>query len=866
MWLITSHLNLDFDGYASAHLMTLLYPESVLVFPGAKEAKLRAFEQKGILELPDDTSPGELPQEMTPTGIIVTDTSDRKRLGMLADLLDRVPREQVILVDHHAQGTIEAGTRISGETGATTTLVVELLREKGIDIPGMYATLGLMGIYEDTDFLSFPETTARDAEAVAYLLRQGADLNDVTSALKHQLSPRQVDLFNRMIPLLERFEVNGREMAVVQYVAERFEPDVSSVMHRVMEIEQIKLFFCVIQMQNKTFLMARNLYPDINLKTLFKGLVKGGGHRNIFTGTFREKTVFEVRQVLDEALERIPSAYRARDLAQPPVRVLKGTETIREVFQLMNRLRINSLPVGGPDGGLTGAVTRQDVDYAMVHDMGEEMVTAILRTDIVTVDGDTGLEELRDLFLNSNSKLAFVRNGPAEPPRIITRTAAFKQAILVSETRLKPISYAERLRRFLPKGQLRILLQAGSVADEMGTDLFIVGGFVRDLLLRRRNEDLDLVVGSDGIAFAKRLAQVLDARCVPHEAFQTAVLILPDGSRLDVATSRFEYYRKPGALPEITAAHVFHDLYRRDFTINAMAIRLNRAGFGELIDYFGGRRDLKEGVIRVLHSLSFVDDPTRMLRAIRFKHRFRFRIGRTTLSLMKSAAEMGLHERVSGYRFQKEIRLLFSEANASVVLEDLEQFGGLRFFHPDLVLEPYVRDLATAVDSVVAWHRLLFQNGVSYWLLYLFSVLIHASPDVKKQVCAKLALKKRISRQVLQFRSALRHMEVVFDRYRGQAVPEPVVDDLFRTLEPEIQLFALAYFDEETVKRAISHYVTDIRDFPVYVNGNDVLAAGVTDGRRIREILERVRQQAIARDLDTREAQLALLREMTREG
>jgi len=857
MLVITSHLNLDFDGFASAHLLSLYYSDSVLVFPGSKEKKLRTFLSDTRLDLPPDCSLTEFDQMTDITGLIVADTSSKRRIGKLSGVLEKLGRDSVTVFDHHASpsDSIDAGRVFQQETGATTSIVVHFLKDMNIQIPSDYATLGVMGIYEDTDFLSFPATTYMDADAVSWLLKQGADLNAVTVALKHPLSERQIELFNQLVPVIERYKIKDRTIAVAQFISDRFEPDISSVTHRLMELEDLRLFFCILQMENKTYLIGRNLYDDIDLKKLFSGF-EGGGHKNIFTAIFKNRTVLEVRLELDKALESLPSFLRARDIAMPPVAVVEWNESISSVIRRMNQLRVNSLPVRDEQGQLTGVVTRQDLDYAILHEYEELAVSNITRFDVFSVDPDVDMERVRDMFMEKNVKMAFLMEE-GEVTGIITRTAAFRNAVHFNETRMKRISYGERLRRLLPENLMSTINAAGNIADERGVQLYIVGGFVRDLLLRRPNLDLDFVVDRNGIEFAEQLADKLNARCVAHEKFNTAVVITPEGMRLDIATSRFEVYSKPGALPDITSATIFHDLYRRDFTINAMAIRLNKDGFGELVDYFGGRRDLKEGIIRVLHSLSFIDDPTRMIRAIRFKHRFKFRIGKATLSLMKSAASLGVVEKVSGHRFLKEIQALFSTRNASIILEDLEKIGGLRFFHREIKLDPFARNLATNVDSVVAWHRLLFRENIQEWLLYLFSLMIHATTEQKLEVSKKLALGNSLTRQVLRFRGCLRGLEIFFHR-KGKRKRSRVVEVL-GGLEPEILLFALAYFEEESIKRTISNFITSLKDFPFYVNGTDLVDRGISPGPEIRELLEETYRRVIDRDITDESGQLEVL-------
>ena len=168
---------------------------------------------------------------------------------------------------------------------------------------------------------------------------------------------------------------------------------------------------------------------------------------------------------------------------------------------------------------------------------------------------------------------------------------------------------------------IQLLQSIGEVADKLDFNAFAVGGFVRDLLMKKTNLDLDIVIEGDGIAFAKALAAHLGGRYRTHERFKTAVVLMPDDFKIDIATARLEYYEYPAAMPMVELSSIKLDLYRRDFTINAMAIQLNQEHFGTLIDFFNSQNDLKQKSIKVLHNLSFVEDPSRIFRAVRFEKR-----------------------------------------------------------------------------------------------------------------------------------------------------------------------------------------------------------------------------------------------------
>jgi len=306
-----------------------------------------------------------------------------------------------------------------------------------------------------------------------------------------------------------------------------------------------------------------------------------------------------------------------------------------------------------------------------------------------------------------------------------------------------------RLTQRLPKKTQRILRQVGELADEQGVALYLVGGVVRDLLLKRENWDLDLTVEGDGVAFARLVADRYRAGLARFERFATARLTFPDGLKMDIATTRRESYTQPAVLPTVQPASIEEDLYRRDFTINAMAVQLNSGQFGRLLDVYGGQRDLRARTIRVLHAGSFQDDPTRIFRAIRFEQRFGFHLERTTLHLLAQAASTNLIQRLSGPRLQNEILLLFAEHDPVRAIARLAQLKLLRFLHRRLCYTKNVKRTIAAVPKALAWWARRFPDCViDRPIVYLMALSSEASQAVVAAMTRRLALSREQARKV----------------------------------------------------------------------------------------------------------------------
>ena len=301
----------------------------------------------------------------------------------------------------------------------------------------------------------------------------------------------------------------------------------------------------------------------------------------------------------------------------------------------------------------------------------------------------------------------------------------------------------------LPQERLSLLRELGNLADEDGVSLYLVGGVVRDLLLKRKDWDLDLAVEGDGIGFARLVADLYGAGLAVFERFATSRLVFQDGLKMDIATTRRESYAHPAVLPTVQPASIEEDLSRRDFTINAIAIQLNPRQFGRLLDPYGGQRDLRARTIRVLHAGSFQDDPTRLFRAIRFEQRFDFRLERTTLRLLAQAASTNLIQQLSGPRLQNEILLLFAEHDPVRAIARLGQLQLLRFLHHRLYYTTKVKRVVTAVPKALAWWASRFTNSViDRPILYLMALSSKSSAVVVASMIRRLALSREQAKNV----------------------------------------------------------------------------------------------------------------------
>jgi tRNA nucleotidyltransferase (CCA-adding enzyme) len=409
---------------------------------------------------------------------------------------------------------------------------------------------------------------------------------------------------------------------------------------------------------------------------------------------------------------------------------------------------------------------------------------------------------------------------------------------------MKPL--AQKLRAAFAEHDRKILDQAIALATRLKTPLYLVGGPVRDCLLERPITDFDLTVEGDAIDLAQRLAKKLRGSIKTHDRFGTAKLVLETRS-VDLATTRTETYAHPGALPNVTPGTLQTDLVRRDFTINALAIRLDGDHFGELIDLHHGAEDLKRGLVRVIHAQSFVDDPTRIFRAARFAARFNFEIEPETLTLI--AAALPVIDQVSGDRLRHEFELIFREAQPASALTQLERWGVFKQLDPEFQFESETQlHFNAALDPFTGW----------VWLLRQLPTR------------AQLHLIKRLNLPAEDTGDLLQAYEL--QRQQGAIKDSSAPSVLYHLLNgytDQALSTAAIIIDDERTQRKITHFIEDLRGVKIAIDGHRLQELGLTPGPAMRRVLAAIRTAVLDGQVVSpqQEAELAkILIEREQEG
>jgi tRNA nucleotidyltransferase (CCA-adding enzyme) len=715
MHIILTHEQADFDALASLFGAYLLDESAIPVLPRRMNRNVSAFITLYGVELPFVD-----PRDLTGDHIQSVTLVDTQSMVSLKGM-DHKTLVQVI--DHHPQrDNLPAEWKLTiDETGANTTLFVEALRDRDSDLTTIQATLLLLGIYEDTGSLTYSRTTARDLNAAAFLLECGANLEIAADFLNHPLSIEQQRLYDKLRLDAQTFNIHGHTIVVACGNAKDMTEELSTIAHKMRDLLDPDALFQLVTTRGGVQLIARSNSADIDVARIAEHF-GGGGHERAAASMIKDGDLEEICEELNRVLPTfVHPAITVGEIMSSGPQLISPDTPAEEASHRMQRYGYEGYPVV-EDGNVIGLLTRRAVDRALSHKLN---LTAarLMNAGEYAVHPDDSIEHVQRLMTETGwGQIPVINPETGEVTGIVTRTDLLKT--LTREPKLPGRqNLSERLESALPATRLALLKAISQIARQQRSALYIVGGFVRDLLLDRPSLDFDLVVEGDAISLAQSLADQFGGRITSHARFGTAkwhiagnrsklasslaaryshlenLLIDPSDlpQSLDLITARSEFYTHPTALPTVERGSIKLDLHRRDFTINTLALRLDGHHYGELHDYWGGLNDLRQGLVRVLHSLSFVDDPTRMLRAVRFEKRFDFQIENRTLDLLYEARPM--LGRISGDRIRHELDHILVEANICQMLARLHELELLSTIHKSLTWDEWTCSKIEAIPQ-----------------------------------------------------------------------------------------------------------------------------------------------------------------------
>ncbi len=416
---------------------------------------------------------------------------------------------------------------------------------------------------------------------------------------------------------------------------------------------------------------------------------------------------------------------------------------------------------------------------------------------------------------------------------------------------LQPDSIRSQLKAKVSKSVWKLFETTATCADNLKMDVYLVGGCVRDFLLDAEALDWDIVVQGDGPELGEAIAAKLGFKIQKKSQFLTCAVVLENEDKLDIATTRSETYKHPAALPEVQKSSIDEDLFRRDFTINTLALKLNGENAFSLINKYDGLEDLNSGLIKILHSKSFLDDPTRAFRAIRYEKRFEFSLESETNQLLKEAIDAKVFDRLSGFRIFNELKRTLQEKRPVSYVQRYKEIGLLQCIHPNLFDPTSGTKLLNKIEKGL--HHL--KDTPEKWKVYFLGML-YSTPKKSRQPClSRLDIK---GKEASFFQESIESVDKTLIALDKTEDIDPIViyEALHRLSDEAISLL-IALAKTEGVKKAITSYNDYYRERAILkVNGGDLIKLGFSPGPTFQNILESLKKARLTENIQTKDDEI----------
>ena len=836
--LITTHINPDFDAFASAVGIQKLYPDHRIVLEGDFSSSLNRFIDSQRLLFPFYRTK-EIEFKRI-SSLVVVDTSDLGRLS--SRITDHITDQtEITFFDHHEYKNLSpVGKHYSKTFGACISLICSILKEKKAALSTRDATLYATALYKETGMFSFATTTPEDLKIGAWLLEMGASLPEISAYAGLELEKTQMELYDALLSNVKTERVDGLEIAIASTMVNELPAGLSAVIDRLWRLLGYDNLITLVQVGRRVYFSARSRNRQIRLERLFEtseirqhplvtfGYIEGRNIENVY------------KDVIDHLTENITEFMQVRDIMTKPVRTVLSEMPISEASKIMKNTGHSGLPVVS-GSKLVGIVTKRDVEKAERHSISDQAISTIMSTNLITIKSSDSVSDAITKMMDYDvGRLLVLENGILEG--ILTRTDLMRSryglkvtgpAEVRSDDSLSQVKVAKLLQERLGARIATMLRFLGNVGSELSMAVYVVGGFVRDLLLGIPNYDIDVVVEGNANVFARAFQRYFKAKVIDHKEFMASSIFLNDGTRIDVATARTEYYDEPAMLPNVEMSTIKKDLYRRDFSINAMAIKINQEDFGLLLDFFGCRRDLARGIIRALHNLSFVEDPTRILRAVRFETRYGFKIEDQTVTHLQRYAAEGYIERVTGQRIRDELEKILKEPQMVGAVERLVQLGILEHVFPVHTFDAETRSMLRNFSERSLRIRELISPINN---LYVVSMILLRDSDKKsvKKAIERYGFPKRFSDRLYHAAGVLRELK----QKKPQRLSQFYL--IVGSLNPEELAFIDSGLEDEASSLFLS-YINSLSELKLEIDGTVLMKEySVPEGPVIKELLQKL--------------------------
>ncbi|MCX8095061.1 MAG: CBS domain-containing protein [Caldisericia bacterium] len=846
MNLIVTHSTADFDALASLVLAGKIFPNSICLIPSFSSSVYSFFSLYGnLFENLKNLKDIDLTKI---DRIIMVDTQYPERVPGLTDFI--LNHKNVLIIDHHypdEEVKINA-KRITKEVGATTSILIHMLKnKKSIDIKSIEATLFALGIYEDTGNLLFITTKQYDIEALSYIFKYDVDLKIVSKYLITYLTEQQKIIFEKILANLKIEEINGYKIGISKVKISEYAEGVGFLVHKVLELLELDAVFSILIMDKKTVIIGRSRSEDVNVKKILD-YFGGAGHKTAASANFN---TIKNSRIYDKLIKVIKDNVKikilAKDIMSSPVKTIDEEATLEEARNLMLRYNYSGLPVV-KNGKIIGIITRSEISKVELLGLTNLKVKDFMIEKYYFVSPDSPIDEVEKIMVERNiGRVPVVVKGRVVG--IITRSDILRGLYLKSEEIFSPLEQEKVIKlinKIICKKTIKLLKKLGTLSDKLNMRSYVVGGFVRDLFLNKETKDIDIVVEGDSILLAQEIKKEMDVNIHIYPDFKTCTINYPDGLRIDIASSRREFYKEPASLPRVEISHSLReDLLRRDFTINTLAISINKNSFGKLIDLLGGYKDLKDKKIRVLHKLSFIDDPSRIMRAIRYSSKLKFKIEKETKNLIISTIKTGLFTDARNTRIKEELFMILNDKDTAISgLKLMKKLGALKMIHRKLELKKETLNLIEKsqrlIDELIKRGEVIKRDEINFFLL-----ITELSNFNRKEMIERWNLKKDFIKDENYYLEIIENLKNVNKNY-----------DIYNTLK-NLSIYELIYLSNfKETEDKVKKYLFELKNLKLRITGKDLIKLGFKPSVEFREIFETLKKELLEGNIKTYEDEI----------
>ncbi len=851
---ITTHGLTDFDGLAAMALAKKLNPDFRVFLPQRLSKAVQDFlaiykdEFDFLEEFPGD--------EEKITELILVDTQ-KNPFPQDSDF-------RLIIYDHHPPFELTEG--VDGEVkkvGSTTAILLGKIIEKGMELTEPEKVLAAIAIYSDTVSFTADYTSLEDFRAALYLWEKGFNISILREFLHLPLNEKQQDLLNQLLDEGEIWKIKGLSIHIFRHKQKDYMTGLNQIAQTLIDIRDADAVFLILENKNRQFVVGRAIVPEINLGPIMERL-GGGGHRGAGSALAKDIDGNTLVKMLRDYLEEsIVTEQTARDIMSSPVKTVTPDTPVEKAEELMEFYGHNGLIIVG-EKGIEGIFSRRDLIKVKKHGLSHAPVKGYMSRRVLTIGPDTSIPEIQEIMIKNNVGRLPVLDAENNLLGIVTRSDLLKvhhkeqlevnryggQLVLPE---LKTYNVRERLANLPPRLE-EVFGEISECSSQIGVKVYVVGGFVRDLLLGRINFNLDFIVEEEGVLLARQLARRLGGKLTQFEDFNTATLELEDGLAMDIAQTRREYYEYPAALPQVEPASLKQDLYRRDYTVNSMVISLSGDEWGQLLDLFGGYQDLKKKRLQVLHTMSFVDDPQRIFRGISLILRYNFSFSTETRSLMEETIQADIFQNLPALVIKDNIRRLLDLGDWGRLGELFEEFK----IWPAL-LPFFPQGIETEKEALGFLEKTYKKDEIKRFdPLLLFTGYICRNEPVpdRDELVERWQLDKKAKRL---FTVEIDLIESTLEKIRNMDKPAEVFQ-LLSKYTRDFSAILGALDREEKLQRKITDFLFRSSFEEVELSGQELLKMGFPRGPELGKALQEIRAARINGEVSSLDQEKELAR------